>query len=149
MLDDVEYIICKTQGRIYRYIAAHGYDVEAFSDAYLRSDFCRRAMDTIYSRFQWADEEECLDFITQEIDLPKMDTTSVFDPDVAFWIGFTYRQLYIETNRSSRQLCKDIPFGRMCAMYPGMHTIAEDSVAEIIAEGHGWKLRDEEEKQEY
>lgn len=45
----INYDICYTQQRIYKYMCQQGYDMKTFSDAYLRSDFCRRAMDTNYN----------------------------------------------------------------------------------------------------
>ncbi len=132
-LTNVEYIICRNQGELYRYIARHGYDLKAFSDAYLTSDFCRRAFDTTYSRFQFADEEECLDFIWPEIgEVPSLPDGQCFEPDVAFWIGFVYRQLYIKTGVCSRELLRKLPFEKMCGYYPGLHTIDEDMAIDII-----------------
>ena len=64
----IEHDICDTQGRIYEYASTFGYDMEVFSKAYLCSDFCHRAMDAPYSRFQLHTEEECWDFIYPEIE---------------------------------------------------------------------------------
>lgn len=55
----IGYDICKTQQRIYEYTASKGYDMVSFSDAYLKSDFCKRAMDSAYSRFQLETPLEC------------------------------------------------------------------------------------------
>ena len=131
-MDLVEYDICRTQARIYRYIASQGYDLPIFSDAYLTSDFCRRAFDTIYSRFQVADELECLDFIFPEINEKLVKNNTWFDEDVAYWIGFTYRQCYIETEIPSRELASRISFASMCRYYPGLHTLDENEALEII-----------------
>ena len=134
MLSDVDYEICCTQGRIYEYAANLGYDMELFSNEYLKSDFCRRAMDTDYSRFQFADEEECWDFIIPEIGskLEKIDTGLYFDPDVAHWIGFTYRQICFDRKVCSKDLPDKISFETMCRYYPGLHTIDEDAAMDII-----------------
>lgn len=129
----LEYGICRTQSRIYEYIANKGYDIEEFSEKYMRSDWCHRAMDTIYSRFQLADELECLDFIFPEIGMiEKLKESKVFDPDVAAWIGFTYRLLYLRTNISSGNIVEKIPFEVMVKYYPGIHTVDEDVAADII-----------------
>ena len=63
----VDYSICKTQQEIYREMALLGYDMEVFSNIYLSSDFVRRTMDTLYSRFQIEFFEECADFFMPEI----------------------------------------------------------------------------------
>jgi hypothetical protein len=81
-MTDLEYDICETQG----------YNLEKFLPLYLQSDFCKRAMDTIYSRFPLEDELECWDFIYPEIknELSIYEDNKTFDRNVAYWIGFTY-----------------------------------------------------------
>ena len=134
MMEGIDFDICMTQSRIYRYIAQCGYDVKRFSDAFLMSDFCRRAFDTIYSRFQLEDVLECMDFIEPEIskDLLKNQCNIVFDEDVAAWIGFTYRQLYFETKVNSSKLVETVSFGTLCNYYAGLHTIDWEDATDII-----------------
>lgn len=135
-----EYGICQNQARLYEYVAHKGVDIEWFSENYLRSSFCKRAFDTIYSRFQTADEQECLDFIWPELGSIKyMERDMMFDPDIAYWIGFTYRQLYIETNISSSELVEKIDFATMFRYYPGLHTIDEEMATDIICENKGFE----------
>lgn len=159
MLSGVDYEICKTQGNVYEYLAKNGYDMELFSLLYLQSDFCRRAFDTNYSRFQLADELECLDFIVPELkerypefceniteDYVKVkEVDTCFSPDVAYWIGFTYRQLYIETGITSKELSERLPFDAMCRYYPGLHTVDEEMATDIICKDyHFVKYKDNE-----
>lgn len=133
-MTDIERDICETQQMIYEHMCNQGYDMKSFSDAYLRSDFCRRAMDTLYSRFQLEFPTECEDFFWPEIkdQVEKMEDGLQFDVDVACWIGYTYRQLYFETQIPSRELVELIPFEVMCQYYPGMHTIDEEEAAELM-----------------
>ena len=56
--------------------------MEWFANQYLSSDFCRRSMDTIYSRFFVADELEHLDFIIPEIGSLKQNPYGYFDGNV-------------------------------------------------------------------
>lgn len=132
----IECDICKTQQHIYEYMASEGYDMALFSDAYLKSDFCKRAMDSVYSRFQLETPLECADFYMPEIapKLKKLDSSTIYDPDVAGWIGFVYRQICMETKTPSARLARSIPFRTMEQYYPGMHTIDEDEAARIIIE---------------
>lgn len=135
----INHSICETQGRIYEYMSGQGYDMEDFSDRYLSSSFCGRAMDTIYSRFQIEDERESADFYMPEIGhlLKKYTPAAYFDGDVAYWIGFTYRQLYIETGTPSSQICLLIPFQAMCRSYPGLHTVEQNMATDILCESVG------------
>ena len=129
-MDAINYDICMTQARLYRYIADDNKDVREFSDKYLNSDFCRRAMDCIYSRFQLETPLECLDFIYPEIG--EISFKDNCDSDIAAWIGFTYRQLSFDTGLSSRELVNIIPFDTMANYYMGMHTVDEDMATDII-----------------
>lgn len=143
VMDKVGYSICETQQEIYRDMALEGYDMKVFSDAYLSSDFVRRAMDTTYSRFQTEFANECADFFLPEIEskLVKLEDDMCFSPDVAEWIGFTYRQLYIETGVKSSELIKIIPFELMCKYYPGLHTLDEEMALDIFLEYHKSELK--------
>lgn len=136
----VDYDICKTQGSIYKQMAWDGYDMKEFSNLYLHSDFCERAFDTIYSRFQIADRLECLDFIMPEISPVPKNKNGYFDVDVAYWIGFFYRQLYIETKVPSKELADLISFETMCGYYPGLHTVDEEMAIDIVCENYGLKI---------
>ncbi len=93
----VDYLICRTQQQIYEYMAEQGYDMAVFSNAYLSSDFCKREMDTLYSRFQTEFPNECADFFIPEIcnKLRKRENTNVtaYDISLAGDIGYMYRLL--------------------------------------------------------
>lgn len=135
-MNQIDYHFCKTQQSIYERAAHAGYDMQIFSDAYLSSTFCAEAMDTIYSRFQTNFAKECEDFFMPEISnkLIKYSNGDYFDLDVAAWIGFTYRQLFIETSIPSTELCRIVSFESMCRYYAGLHTISEKQAGEIIRE---------------
>lgn len=130
----IEYDICQTQQRIYEYMCAQNYDMKVFSKLYLESEFCRKAMDTNYSRFQLETPRECADFYMPEIgaELRKLEDGRSFDLDMAGWIGFTYRQIYLKTQTPSALLARLLPFDAMVQYYPGMHTIDEDTAAQIM-----------------
>ena len=88
----------------------------------------------VHSRFQLETALECADFYMPEIEdkLKKLPEGEMFDFDIAEWIGFTYRQLYIVSKKLSSVLVDAIPFETMVQYYQGMHTIDEDEAAEII-----------------
>lgn len=133
----IQYDICRTQEDIYRWAAERKYDIKRFSNEYLSSDFCRRAMDSFYSRFQLCDPDECMDFVTPEIGgADKFQSELYFDEDVAGWIGWMYRFLAFETKLSSKELNSKVPFDAMCRYYPGLHTVDEDMAVDIIRKDH-------------
>lgn len=132
MIDEMEYRICETQAELYEYAANNGYVFPHFSDVYLTSSFCERAMDTIYSRFQLQYPEELMDFLGVENTFIKGD--SDIDGEVAYWIGFTYRQMYFELKRASKELVKLFPFDMLKHMYVGLHTQDPEYVSEVLKE---------------
>ncbi len=130
----IENRICETQAELYEYAANEQFIFPDFSDIYLKSDFCRRAMDTDYSRFQLQCPGELLDFIIPEnpgIDKKYADTEQ-FDDAVAYWIGYMYRYLATAINTSSKDILKRWDFLKMCNMYPGLHTVDYRMAAEMI-----------------
>lgn len=143
-LSYVEYGICETQGNLFRYVANEGVDMEWFTNHYLSSDFCRRSMDTIYSRFFFADELEHLDFIIPEIGPLKLNQKGYFDGNVAYWLGFTYRQMYIQTGVPSKELVRIIPFSKLCDAYIGLHTVDEEMASDILCKDFGLQKHERE-----
>lgn len=139
VLDGINYEICETQGNIYEYIANHGYDLREFSERYLKSDWTRRQMDTIYSRYQIREPEECLDFILPEIG-EVLKSEMYFDGAMAFWIGFIYRALYLATDIPSEKLVQKVPFDSLQRMYIGYYTMDEIMQLEKIIENPRFQL---------
>ena len=132
--EGIQYDICRTQEDIYKWAAAHKYDMPRFSAAYLSSSFCFRVMDALYSRFQLEAPNECFDFITPEIGT--FESNAYFDEEVAGWIGWMYRFLCFKTGRASKYLCEKVSFNDMCLYYPGLHTIDELMAVDIICHDH-------------
>ena len=138
MLDKMSYRICETQAELYEYAAIHGFAFPRFSDDYLASGLCKRSMDSTYSRLQLQCPEEILDFLLPECtSLIENEVAEAdrLDGGVAYWIGFTYRQMAFETGFSSKQLLDIYSFDKMLAMYPGMHTQDPEYVSEVLLEG--------------
>ena len=132
----IQYDICDTQAMIYSYAAEQGYDMWNFSDLYMSSDFCAREMDAEYSTMQLADDTVCWERLEPEIGshLKKCPDGLYFDLDVAWWIGFTYRQLAFLTGRPSSEIVKKASFKQLISAYPGLHTVDEEMAGEILIE---------------
>ena len=138
------YLLCDAQGDLYETAAREGYDFPCFSDVLLRSHFCWKYLDTEYSRFQTAGPGDSMDYLLMEAHdaLKKRSDGLFFDPDVANWIGFCYRHLYLHFGIDSEKLADMIPFDDMVTMYPMMHTVDEELCAEKIGEAYGLKHRE-------
>lgn len=140
---DVEMIICERHGELFEYIAKK-YTYQSFlsfARLFMMSDFCRRAWDAKYSRYQFHDPEENMDFFMKEIDKDSLaeakDGDEQMNASVAAWIGFAYRSLCIVSKLPSREIYKRLPVEKMIALYPGMHTLDEYMAAEIILQEIG------------
>ena len=135
-LDDIHRYICKQQQELFEYVQAHNADVIFFAEAFMKSDFCNRSLDKPYSVDQYADIMNWLEFLEWE----KITVRAVLQQQrpvsfrVAGWLGFTYRQLQIETGLQSRELWEKVPIERLIRAWPGLHTVDEDMAAEIIME---------------
>ena len=129
----MENIICETQGNIFKCANEWKLDMDVFVPKYMKSRFCEKNMDTIYSPFQMADGEECLDFILSEIDVPELKKPK-YNMVIAEWVGYTYRQMYYALGKSSKEIIEKVPFIAMLAYYPGLHTVDEDMAMDIIRE---------------
>lgn len=135
-LDYIHRYICKQQQELFEYVQAHNADVIFFAEAFMKSDFCNRSLDKPYSVDQYADIMNWLEFLEWE----KITVRAVLQQQrpvsfrVAGWLGFTYRQLQIETGLQSRELWEKVPIERLIRAWPGLHTVDEDMAAEIIME---------------
>ena len=133
-LDDIHRYICKQQQELFEYAQEHKADVVAFAEAFMKSNFCNRSLDKPYSVDQYADIMNWLEFLEWE----KITVRAVLQQQrpvsfrVAGWLGFTYRQLQIETGLQSRELWEKVPIERLIRAWPGLHTVDEDMAAEII-----------------
>ena len=108
----VYYDICDTVGEIYKLAREKHYDLESFSELFLKSSFCKREFDTSYSCFQM-DEDASLYYIEKEIGKKIIKNTNNVSEDESYWVGFMYRYLYIYKNVSSKKLADRIPFSTM------------------------------------
>lgn len=135
MTKSTEYDICDTQELIFKLAIDMGFDDEDFASKYMVSKFCNKEMDALYSFFQMAEPEYCMDYILEEIHPQKNDkhyATSVIE-----WIGWMYRYLHIELNIPSKEIYAMLPMEKMLAYYPGMHTQDEDFFVDVVKDKLG------------
>lgn len=128
-------LIAKTQEGIYNIAYEMGYDMEAFSDFYLHSDFCKYEMDALYSKFQTEFPEACMDEIQSELEekeiiLPKRTKECFYSPG---WIGKMYRYLFFELQMPSNELASEIPFQKIAEKDSELENDnLEDQIKELL-----------------
>lgn len=128
----IDYDICCTVGRIYVLANNTGYKMKEFSNMFLSSNFCKRAFDTTYSVFQLEDEYMSMDYLLKEVNPPMEDKDIMLIEDIAFWIGFIYRYIYIQTLIPSDKLVKKIPYDYLLSKSYGLLALDEEEAYEII-----------------
>lgn len=138
-------LIAKTQEGIYNLAYDMGYDIEAFSNFYLQSDFCKYEMDALYSKFQTEFPEACMDEIQEELEnknivLPKRTEECFYSPG---WIGKMYRHLFFELQMPSSELVNKIPFQKIAEKDSELEfDNLEDQVKELATLGNENESRD-------
>ena len=143
-MDDIKYDICRTQGEIFAYMAKKRYDVVCFAEQYFSSEFCKRAFDTSYSRFQLETPQECADFFLPQIKNNLRFTNKYQDKEEAFYIGFVYRYLYFVTNLPSSELFARVPIDRVKGYYIVSNLRTEDFVVEDLCKEYYLPLNQNE-----
>ena len=139
-LDHVKRYICCQQQELFEYAQKQNADIIQFAFDFLNSDFCNRSLDKPYSADQYMDIMNWLEFLEQEdICLSNYNTSDPISNQIAGWLGFTYRQIQIESGLSSSEIIRRVPVDRMILSYPGLHTVDEDMAADIII--HDFNLK--------
>lgn len=111
--------ICKTQGQFYQYMAKLKYDMNVFSDAFMKSEFCLMHFDTVYSPYQAEFPKAMYELCMPEMEsrLKKVDYLSENDRCYAENAGFLYRKLYQETSVPSSDLADIIPYKEIISRF--------------------------------
>ncbi len=128
----IEYKICKTQGRIFRYAVQNNYDIATFAAKYLSSKFCEEAFDTVYSRYQLETPQECADFFIPEIEKDLVAAVKCQAGDEAAYVGFMYRYLYYVTGVPSKELAQRVPYEEIAKHFVNSNLRTEDFAIEDI-----------------
>ena len=116
--EEVIYRIAETQGEIYQLAYERGYDMEDFSNKYLRSDFCMLEMDALYSRFQTEFGDACMDELTAEFERKEIMVKKNANNHLPYsptWIGKMYRYLFYALHTYSAKLAEKISVAELAA----------------------------------
>ena len=111
--------ICTTQGDFYQFMAELQYDMNIFSDVFLKSEFCQRHFDTVYSPYQLEFPNALYELCQSEIKDKLKKVSKLFEADRCFAkdVGFLYRDLFLETSIPSAELADRIPYKDLLARF--------------------------------
>ena len=94
-------------------------------------------MDSKDYYMQIAQDSQLFECCQKEFEIKKHDSDTIVDPNAAWWIGFIYRAIIILFEIHSKDLFNLLPLKQMFILYPGFHTISEESALEQIAQSIG------------
>ena len=110
--------LCNIQGKLLELSGKKGYSSEKFIHAFMKSKVAE-SLDAIYDRLQWAGEAYLLEELEDEVNLEYGD---IYDIDVLYWIGYTYRYWHYYTGESSKEIVEIADAKTMNVCWLGYHT---------------------------
>lgn len=113
--------LCDIQGRLFELALQNGLDCPVFIETFMNSRVAA-CLDDTYDRLQWAGEEYILEELDEEAGGLKK-AGIVFEREVMYWVGYTYRYWHYYTNESSCQIYKIADAKRMDESWLGFHTL--------------------------
>lgn len=128
--------LCDIQGRLFELFADAKYDAESLVKTFMCGELAKD-LDSEYNRMQWMGEEYLLEELTSVNGdkLAAKPTTTTYDKDVLFWVGYTYRYWHFYTGEDSAKIYRQVPWHTMNANYLMFHTmdpsLAVDNLKEI------------------
>lgn len=130
--------LCDIQGRLFELALREGYDCPAFIEFFMNSR-AAASLDDVYDRLQWAGEEYILEELNDEANGLKK-AGAVYDAEVMYWAGYTYRYWHYYTKEFSREIYKIADAEAMNACWLGFHTLdvemAIDDLRELYRQRH-------------
>lgn len=137
-LDEIEYDRCNGQGEIFEYfVTQRKCDLKDFTRKFMTSDFCAEEIDPDTPQYYPCSLFTCGAKIQDLIENGCKKNENMNNADLAWWVGFIYRQLNVETGLKSSELYEKVPVRDLIIMYPGLHTIEENHQTDSICEDYG------------
>lgn len=131
LLGPVESSICDVQGALFEKAADIGLDSEDFALKFMDSLVAKR-LDLPWDRTQWAGEGWLMAELRDSENF--RSGGEVWDRDVMFWLGYTYRVWRFTQNMPSREIVRIGPPRALMEGYPGLHTLDCADVARRFCE---------------
>lgn len=128
--------LCDIQGRLFELALKNGYDCPAFISSFMNSR-AAAALDDVYDRLQWAGEEYILEELNDEVNGLKKAGT-IYNAEVMYWAGYTYRYWHYYTGESSRDIYKTADARTMNESWLGFHTLDVEMAIDDLKEIHSY-----------
>ena len=139
--DVVKNLIMETQGEIYNLAYKMNFDMSWFSEQYLKSVFCEKEMDAIYSKFQTEFPEACMEELLSEWDNKKIAIVCRKEDAIDAYtsptrIGQIYRYLFYELCLPSKELQHILPYSEIANYDIEFDTLEIENIVSFIMEDY-------------
>jgi hypothetical protein len=131
-MDELQLKLCDIQGRLFELSGTNNIPSAAFIRSFMTSDVAK-ALDSRYNRAQWMGEEYLLEELRSGAKEPSA-SGDVFDSDILYWIGYTYRYWHYYTGESSAKIARQAPAETMRRNYMMFHTMDPSLAIEKLKE---------------
>lgn len=138
MLKAFEIEQCRMQGKLFQRSAEEGYDSEIFIKTFMRSDIAKH-IDNEFDFLQWAGEEYILEKMEDELKAILVKSDKLYNSDVLYWIGYTYRLWHFYTGEKSKDIYKQAPANHMNIVYLMYHTFSCELAIDKLKEAYETK----------
>jgi len=114
--------LSEMQAQLFEMSGDLGVDSVSFIKSFMNSDIAK-GLDSDFDFMQWAGKEYILERMQDEIPEAFVKGGTVFDQEVLYWTGYTYRQWHYLTGESSKKIYKQANAATMNSCYFGYHTV--------------------------
>lgn len=114
--------ISEMQARLFELSGELGYNSERFIKAFMTSAIAK-GLDSEFDFMQWAGKEYILERMQDELPDALVKDGEVYDGEVLYWAGYTYRQWHFLTGESSKEIYRHANAATMNECYLGYHTV--------------------------
>lgn len=113
------------QGRLFELSVQKRLASEAFVKAFMLSDIAKK-LDSEFDHLQWAGKEYVLECMLDECKGKLTTSGEVYDREIMYWMGYTYRKWHFYLNKSSKEIYKVANARRMRTVYYPYHTLSTE-----------------------
>lgn len=138
-------LIAEEQGEIYQTAYEMEFDLEDFSEKYLRSEFCHNEMDSVNSFIQTDFSNLCMENVLKEFRQKNIEVHNQ-EPYVILysptWIGMMYRYLSFSLKIDSFELSKIVPFDELAMSSVKLRNCEMQEAVQMLSKKYKSRIKD-------
>lgn len=135
MLDSLEVTLCDMQGKLFEQSAEKGFSSEDFLKVFMLSETASD-LDKPFNHMQWAGEGYLLSRLIDENGNELKKSTSLYDSEVLYWIGYVYRYWHYYTGESSKEIYRQAPARTIQGLYLMYHSMSPEMAIDRMKDSY-------------